>query len=72
MLRSGASAPVRVLFLSRSQKIRTLAGALSPAFVRFGGTRQDFMVFDPVGRQGATAAPPAGTQSRCAQLQSRW
>ncbi|KAK2818535.1 hypothetical protein Q5P01_024096 [Channa striata] len=30
-----------------SPKIRTLAKALSPAFLRFGGTRQDFMVFTP-------------------------
>ncbi|MEQ2182356.1 hypothetical protein GOODEAATRI_021492, partial [Goodea atripinnis] len=30
-----------------SQKIRTLAKALSPAFLRFGGTKQDFMVFSP-------------------------
>ncbi|XP_024154685.1 heparanase [Oryzias melastigma] len=53
------AAEERFMLLLRSQKIRTLAGALSPAFVRFGGTRQDFMVFDPVGRQDATAAPPA-------------
>ncbi|XP_029371479.1 heparanase isoform X2 [Echeneis naucrates] len=33
--------------LLSSPKIRTLAGALSPAFLRFGGTRQDFMVFSP-------------------------
>ncbi|KAK2887911.1 heparanase isoform X1 [Channa argus] len=33
--------------LLRSPKIRTLAKALSPAFLRFGGTRQDFMVFTP-------------------------
>lgn len=30
-----------------SAKIRTLARALTPAFLRFGGTRQDFMVFTP-------------------------
>ncbi|XP_033846187.1 heparanase [Periophthalmus magnuspinnatus] len=30
-----------------SPKIRALASALTPAFLRFGGTRQDFMVFTP-------------------------
>ncbi|XP_062414966.1 heparanase isoform X1 [Pungitius pungitius] len=33
--------------LLSSTKIRTLAKALSPSFLRFGGTRQDFMVFSP-------------------------
>ncbi len=37
---------VSLLFYS-SPKIRTLAKALKPAFLRFGGTRQDFMVFSP-------------------------
>ncbi|MEQ2315418.1 hypothetical protein AMECASPLE_022110 [Ameca splendens] len=37
----------RFMLLLRSQKIRTLAKALSPAFLRFGGTKQDFMVFSP-------------------------
>uniref|UniRef100_A0A671XIR7 Heparanase n=1 Tax=Sparus aurata TaxID=8175 RepID=A0A671XIR7_SPAAU len=37
----------KFMYLLSSPKIRTLAGALSPAFVRFGGTRQDFMVFVP-------------------------
>ncbi|KAK7895321.1 hypothetical protein WMY93_020646 [Mugilogobius chulae] len=30
-----------------SSKVKTLASALTPAFLRFGGTRQDFMVFTP-------------------------
>nr|XP_040026214.1 heparanase-like isoform X1 [Gasterosteus aculeatus aculeatus] len=33
--------------LLSSTKIRTLAKALTPSFLRFGGTRQDFMVFSP-------------------------
>ncbi|XP_043951677.1 heparanase isoform X1 [Gambusia affinis] len=37
----------RFMLLLRSQRIRTLATALSPAFLRFGGTKQDFMVFSP-------------------------
>ncbi|KAM4719976.1 heparanase isoform 2-T2 [Anableps anableps] len=37
----------RFMLLLRSQRIRTLAKALSPAFLRFGGTKQDFMVFNP-------------------------
>lgn len=34
-------------FVLSSTKIRTLAKALTPSFLRFGGTRQDFMVFSP-------------------------
>ncbi|KAM9338732.1 heparanase [Symphorus nematophorus] len=37
----------KFMFLLSSPKIRALARALSPAFLRFGGTRQDFMVFTP-------------------------
>ncbi|XP_008295873.1 heparanase-like [Stegastes partitus] len=33
--------------LLSSSKVRTLSAALSPAFLRFGGTRQDFMEFNP-------------------------
>ncbi|KAM9307384.1 heparanase [Pholidichthys leucotaenia] len=41
----------RFMSLLSSQKMRTLAKALSPAFLRFGGTRQDFMVFEPQRRR---------------------
>ncbi|XP_027137757.1 heparanase [Larimichthys crocea] len=37
----------KFMYLLSSPKIRTLARALTPAFLRFGGTRQDFMVFTP-------------------------
>lgn len=49
----------KFMYLLSSPKIRTLARALTPAFLRFGGTRQDFMVFTPQGRHtdsGVTAA----------------
>lgn len=36
--------------LLNSPKLRTLATALIPAFLRFGGTKQDFMKFKPQGR----------------------
>ncbi|XP_051537657.1 heparanase isoform X2 [Myxocyprinus asiaticus] len=36
--------------LLNSPKLRTLAKALIPAFLRFGGTKQDFMKFNPQGR----------------------
>uniref|UniRef100_A0A672RIT5 Uncharacterized protein n=1 Tax=Sinocyclocheilus grahami TaxID=75366 RepID=A0A672RIT5_SINGR len=36
--------------LCSSPKLRTLAKALLPAFLRFGGTKQDFMKFNPRGR----------------------
>uniref|UniRef100_A0A3P8UGV3 Heparanase n=1 Tax=Cynoglossus semilaevis TaxID=244447 RepID=A0A3P8UGV3_CYNSE len=35
----------KFMSLLRSSKLRFLAKALSPAFLRFGGTSQDFMVF---------------------------
>ncbi|XP_044189075.1 heparanase [Thunnus albacares] len=37
----------KFMFLLSSPKLRTLARALTPAFLRFGGTQQDFMVFTP-------------------------
>lgn len=37
----------KFMYLLGSPKLRTLTKALAPAFLRFGGTRQDFMVFDP-------------------------
>nr|XP_046232068.1 heparanase isoform X2 [Scatophagus argus] len=51
----------KFMFLLGSPKIRTLARALTPAFLRFGGTRQDFMVFSPRRHQphsGSTAGQP--------------
>uniref|UniRef100_A0A671XC81 Heparanase n=1 Tax=Sparus aurata TaxID=8175 RepID=A0A671XC81_SPAAU len=55
----------KFMYLLSSPKIRTLAGALSPAFLRFGGTRQDFMVFVPrrPGPGSGEAAEPS-----CAEL----
>ncbi|KAM7392397.1 hypothetical protein PAMA_007489 [Pampus argenteus] len=41
------AAEEKFMFLLHSPKLRTLAKALTPAFLRFGGTRQDFMVFTP-------------------------
>uniref|UniRef100_A0A672NXG7 Heparanase-like n=1 Tax=Sinocyclocheilus grahami TaxID=75366 RepID=A0A672NXG7_SINGR len=40
----------RFMNLLNSPKLRTLAKALVPAFLRFGGTKQDFMTFNPRGR----------------------
>uniref|UniRef100_UPI003AAF5F50 heparanase isoform X1 n=1 Tax=Centroberyx gerrardi TaxID=166262 RepID=UPI003AAF5F50 len=37
----------KFMYLLGSPKLRTLAKALAPAFLRFGGTRQDFMIFTP-------------------------
>ncbi|KAJ8260915.1 hypothetical protein COCON_G00166380 [Conger conger] len=37
----------KYMYLLSSPKLRTLAKALSPAFLRFGGTKQDFMIFAP-------------------------
>ncbi|XP_053311781.1 heparanase [Spea bombifrons] len=41
-----ASEPKYIAFLG-SQKLITLAKGLSPAYLRFGGTKSDFLIFDP-------------------------
>ena len=35
--------------LPSSKKLQTIAAALSPTFIRFGGTYADFLHFDPDG-----------------------
>ncbi|KAM6441053.1 heparanase isoform 2-T2 [Liasis olivaceus] len=37
----------KFITLLGSTKLRTLARGLSPAFLRFGGTKGDFLIFDP-------------------------
>uniref|UniRef100_A0A8D1ZVA6 Heparanase n=1 Tax=Sus scrofa TaxID=9823 RepID=A0A8D1ZVA6_PIG len=37
----------RFLTFLGSPKLRTLARGLSPAYLRFGGTKSDFLIFDP-------------------------
>ncbi|KAL4617270.1 heparanase [Arapaima gigas] len=54
----------KFMYLLSSQKLRTLAKALTPGFLRFGGTKQDFMVFTP---HNKSAAAP---QSHAVPLQS--
>lgn len=50
----------KFMTLLSSSKIRTLARALTPAFLRFGGTRQDFMVFTPQeDKRGSEVLPAA-------------
>uniref|UniRef100_A0A3Q2T0U0 Heparanase n=1 Tax=Fundulus heteroclitus TaxID=8078 RepID=A0A3Q2T0U0_FUNHE len=51
----------KFMLLLRSQRIRTLAKALSPAFLRFGGTKQDFMVFRPKRSQQLNADEPCSS-----------
>ncbi|KAM7368582.1 hypothetical protein PAMP_012907 [Pampus punctatissimus] len=46
-LDASLAAEEKFMFLLQSPKLKTLAKALTPAFLRFGGTRQDFMVFTP-------------------------
>ncbi|NXA40184.1 HPSE Heparanase, partial [Eudromia elegans] len=41
-----AQDPRYVTFLSNA-RLRTLARALAPGFLRFGGTKTDFLIFDP-------------------------
>ncbi|XP_038162866.1 heparanase [Cyprinodon tularosa] len=56
----------RFMLLLRSQRIRTLTKALSPAFLRFGGTRQDFMVFSPQSSQQPDA------DGSCSRVELSW
>ncbi|KAM8939363.1 heparanase [Pelodytes ibericus] len=42
-----ASEPKYITFLG-SQRLITLTKGLSPAYLRFGGTKSDFLLFDPV------------------------
>ncbi|XP_064164897.1 heparanase [Anguilla rostrata] len=37
----------KYMYLLGSPKLKTLAKELTPAFLRFGGTKQDFMIFSP-------------------------
>ncbi|KAK5900260.1 hypothetical protein CgunFtcFv8_025231 [Champsocephalus gunnari] len=53
---SSLASEEKFMSLLGSPKVRTLARALSPAFLRFGGTRQDFMEFSPVRRDASSSA----------------
>ncbi|XP_013873662.1 heparanase [Austrofundulus limnaeus] len=60
----------RFMLLLRSQKLRTLAKALSPAFLRFGGTSQDFMVFNPQRSRQLDAG--LTSEESCSDVQLPW
>ncbi|CAI5666036.1 unnamed protein product [Oreochromis niloticus] len=60
------------VWLLSSRRMRTLAAALSPAFLRFGGTRQDFMVFEPHRRQQWEEPQDAAGESCDQTLLPRW
>ncbi|KAM6902338.1 heparanase [Xenentodon cancila] len=60
------------MLLLRSEKIRTLAEALSPAFLRFGGTRQDFMEFSPERKQRLDAGVSEHLTESCRGAQMPW
>ncbi|XP_052392224.1 heparanase-like [Carassius gibelio] len=57
--------------LLNSPKLRTLAKALTPAFLRFGGTKQDFMKFNPRGRsfQARDNSSSAVLEKLCERLE---
>ncbi|NP_001038470.1 heparanase precursor [Danio rerio] len=58
--------------LLNSPKLRTLAKALTPAFLRFGGTKQDFLKFSPRGRyylQGRENGSSAFQGNVCMRLE---
>ncbi|XP_070781159.1 heparanase [Enoplosus armatus] len=56
----------KFMYLLSSPKVRTLARALTPAFLRFGGTRQDFMVFTPQRHQPVSGVP---AEESCDELE---
>ncbi|XP_061589497.1 heparanase isoform X3 [Cololabis saira] len=73
------AAQEKFMLLLRSEKIRTLARALSPAFLRFGGTRQDFMVFTPEKElqldpdvSGGLAGPCVSCPGPCVDARLPW
>uniref|UniRef100_A0AAQ5ZSK4 Heparanase n=1 Tax=Amphiprion ocellaris TaxID=80972 RepID=A0AAQ5ZSK4_AMPOC len=49
--------------LLSSSKVRTLSSALSPSFLRFGGTRQDFMKFKPQRRKRNSKNPGSSSST---------
>ncbi|XP_051794477.1 heparanase [Acanthochromis polyacanthus] len=57
--------------LLSSSKVRTLSSALSPSFLRFGGTRQDFMKFKPH-RRKRNLKNTKNTGESCQQLLPWW
>ncbi|XP_069557112.1 heparanase isoform X2 [Brachyistius frenatus] len=59
----------KFMSLLSSPKMRTLAKALSPAFLRFGGTRQDFMVFNPQKTRQLDSGLPAES---CDKVELPW
>uniref|UniRef100_A0A8C9W1Y0 Heparanase n=1 Tax=Scleropages formosus TaxID=113540 RepID=A0A8C9W1Y0_SCLFO len=59
----------KFMYLLSSQKLRTLAKALTPGFLRFGGTKQDFMVFSPHTRSNAALRPDGNAAQR---LKKEW
>ncbi|KAI9531390.1 hypothetical protein NQZ68_041829 [Dissostichus eleginoides] len=65
---SSLASEEKFMSLLGSPKVRTLAKALSPAFLRFGGTRQDFMEFSPIRRGSSSSAE----KSSSARLLPSW
>ncbi|XP_016361570.1 heparanase-like [Sinocyclocheilus anshuiensis] len=61
----------RFMNLLNSPTLRTLAKALVPAFLRFGGTKQDFMTFNPRGRyfQARDNSSSAVLEKLCERLE---
>lgn len=79
-----AAEPKYITFLG-SERLRTLAKGLSPAYLRFGGTQTDFMLFSPTKRwswEEKLYWQSRNTQDLCApralpsavekKLQSQW
>uniref|UniRef100_H3CJF0 Heparanase n=1 Tax=Tetraodon nigroviridis TaxID=99883 RepID=H3CJF0_TETNG len=62
------AADERFMYLLSSPKVRTLAKALTPAFLRFGGTRQDFMVFAPHKNQPASGFSALLLEHSCEKM----
>ncbi|KAF3848416.1 hypothetical protein F7725_014913 [Dissostichus mawsoni] len=73
---SSLASEEKFMSLLGSPKVRTLARALSPAFLRFGGTRQDFMEFSPIRRGSSSSAEvqlcPAAALLAGAESEEEW
>ena len=57
-----------ILSFTSSPRLRTLAAALSPCYLRLGGTDADFLIFDPASTN--QIRPPGSARTSHVQLDS--
>lgn len=59
----------KFMYLLASPKLKTLSSALSPGFLRFGGTKQDFMTFNPHSYHFHTPSNTSSFGDTCKRLE---